>query len=131
VGLFLGLNWLGRLILPSLAQGKAPAGIDGAATMFVQAFDLGILAPAAFLSAFWLLRRDRRGYLVGSVLLVKGAAEGLAVAAMGFNMLRAGVAESLPMILGFLALALCAIAIGSRAVASAGVRASARSGSPR
>jgi hypothetical protein len=30
VGLFLGFNWLGRLILPSLAQGRAPANIDGA-----------------------------------------------------------------------------------------------------
>jgi hypothetical protein len=131
VGLFLGLNWLGRLILPSLAQGRAPAGIDGASTMFVQAFDLGILVPAAFLSAFWLLRRDRRGYLVGSVLLVKGAAEGLAVAAMGFNMLRLGVAESLPMVLGFLALALCALVIGALAVASAGVRPGARQAAPR
>jgi hypothetical protein len=41
---------------------------------------------------------------------------------MGFNMLRVGVTESLPMILGFLALALCAILLGSKAVASAGLQ---------
>ena len=122
VGLFLGLNWLGRIVLPSLLTGRPPEGIDGGSTLFVQAFDLGILVPAAALSAFWLFRRDRRGYIAGSVLLVKGAAEGLAVAAMGFNMLRVGVAESLPLILCFLALAICALVIGTKAVLSAGFR---------
>jgi len=116
------LNWLGRIVLPSLLTGRPPEGIDGGSTLFVQAFDLGILVPAAALSAFWLFRRDRRGYIAGSVLLVKGAAEGLAVAAMGFNMLRVGVAESLPLILCFLALAICALVIGTKAVLSAGFR---------
>ena len=122
VGLFLGLAWLGRMVIPSLLTGLAPTGLDAGSTLFVQAFDLGILVPAAALSAFWLFRRDRRGYIAGSVLLVKGAAEGLAVAAMGFNMLRVGVTESLPLILGFLALAVCALVIGWKAVASAGFR---------
>jgi len=48
-------------------------------------FDLGILVPAV--------------PFTGNVLLVKGTAEGLAVSAMGFNMLRVSVTESLPMIL--------------------------------
>ena len=74
--------------------------------------DLGILVPAAFLSAWWLLRRDPRGYLLGTVLVVKGAAEGLAVAAMGLSMLREGIAESLGLVLGFLALALAALGLG-------------------
>jgi hypothetical protein len=121
VALFLGLAWLGRILQPLIAGDGAPGDIDAASTLFVQAFDLGILVPAAALSAFWLIRRDPRGYIAGSVLLVKGAAEGLAVAAMGFNMLRVGVTESLPMILCFLALALCAIIIGARAIASAGL----------
>lgn len=112
IGLFLGLNWLGRIVLPSLAGGLPPQGLESYSTLFVQALDLGILVPAALVSAFWLFRRDPRGYLLGSVLIVKGAAEGLAVAAMGFNMLRAGVAESLPLILCFLALALAALGLG-------------------
>ena len=120
VGLFLGLAWLGKIVIPSLLTGRAPEGLDAGSTLFVQAFDLGILVPAAALSAFWLFRRDRRGYIAGTVLLVKGAAEGLAVSAMGFNMLRVGVTESLPMILCFLALALSALLIGGKAVASAG-----------
>ncbi|TFG80090.1 MAG: hypothetical protein E4H20_11320, partial [Spirochaetales bacterium] len=122
IGFFLGLTWLGKIVLPSLASGLAPSGIDASSTLFVQAFDLGILVPVAALSAFWLIKRDRRGYLAGTVLLVKGSAEGLAVVAMGFNMLRVGVTESLPMILSFLVLALCAFAIGARAVWSAGLR---------
>lgn len=120
VALFLGLAWLGRIVPPLVSGDGAPTVIDAASTLFVQAFDLGILVPAAALSAVWLFRRDPRGYVAGSVLLVKGAAEGLAVAAMGFNMLRVGVTESLPMILCFLALAFCAMAIGAKAVASAG-----------
>ena len=121
VALFLGLAWLGRIVPPLVSGSGAPEVIDAASTLFVQAFDLGILVPAAALSAFWLFLRDPRGYVAGSVLLVKGAAEGLAVAAMGFNMLRVGVTESLPMILCFLALALAAITIGARAIASAGL----------
>jgi hypothetical protein len=121
VGLFLALAWLGRILGPLLSRGTAPAAIDAGSTLFVQAFDLGILVPAAILSALWLLRDDPRGYIAGSVLIVKGAAEGLAVAAMGFNMLRVGVSESLPMILGFLVLAISAMVIGAKAVSSAGL----------
>ena len=120
LALFLGLAWVGRILQAVLAGEGAPVGIDAASTLFVQAFDLGILVPAALISAFWLLKRDRRGYIAASVLLVKGAAEGLAVAAMGFNMLRVGVKESLPMILVFLSLALLALVIGTKAVMSAG-----------
>jgi len=61
------------------------AGIDAGSTLFVLDFDLGILVPAV--------------PFTGNVLLVKGTAEGLAVSAMGFNMLRVSVTESLPMIL--------------------------------
>ena len=120
VGLFLGLNWLGGLVLPSLRDGRAPAGLEAAPTLFVQAFDLGILVPVAGLAAFWLLRRDPRGYLVGGVLLVKGAAEGLAVAFMGFSMRAEGIEAPLAMVLGFLALALGAIVLGALALRSVG-----------
>lgn len=113
VGFFLAFNWLGGVVLPSLATGRVPKGLDSYSTLFVQAMDLGILVPAALLSGLWLFRRDPRGYLLGSVLIVKGAAEGLAVAAMGLSMLKAGIRESLPLVLGFLALALAAMGIGT------------------
>jgi hypothetical protein len=128
VGLFLGLNWLGGIVLPSLLGGKAPAGLDASSTLFVQAFDLGILVPVACLSAFWLLRRDPRGYLLGSVLLVKGAAEGLAVAFMGFSMRADGIDAPLAMVLGFLALALGALVLGALALRSVGFKAEAGMG---
>ncbi|MDX9899680.1 MAG: hypothetical protein RBT62_12235, partial [Spirochaetia bacterium] len=120
VALFLGLAGVGRIVQALLSGVGAPVVIDAASTLFVQVFDLGILVPAALLSAFWLLRKDKRGYMVATVLMVKGAAEGLAVATMGFNMLRVGVKESVPMILVFLLLALLALVIGTRAVMSAG-----------
>lgn len=120
LALFLGLAWVGRIVQALLSGEGTPMVIDAASTLFVQAFDLGILVPAALISAFWLLRKDKRGYMVATVLMVKGAAEGLAVATMGFNMLRVGVKESVPMILVFLLLALLALVIGTRAVMSAG-----------
>lgn len=124
VGAFLGLAWVGGRVLPALNRGRPPEGLEAYTTLAVQAFDLGILVPAALVSAFWLLRRDPRGFLLGSVLLVKGAAEGLAVSAMGLNMLRTGAAgaESLPMLAVFIGLAAAALAVGTRAVRSAGLR---------
>jgi hypothetical protein len=112
VAFFLGFNWLGSIILPSLLGARVPAGLDAAGTLFVQSFDLGILVPAAALGAFWLLRRDPRGLVLGTVLLVKGSAEGFAVAAMGFSMLASGISEALGLVLGFLALALGALVLG-------------------
>lgn len=120
VGLFLALNWLGGLVLPSLLGGRAPAGMDDGGTLFVQALDLGVLVPVAFLATFWLFRRDRRGYVLGAVLMVKGAAEGLAVAAMGLSMRASGIEAPLPLVLGFLALALAALALGALCLRSAG-----------
>lgn len=120
IGLFLALNWLGSIVLPSLTSGRPPKGLEAYSTLFVQALDLGVLVPAAFVTAFWLFRCDHRGFLLGTVLMVKGTAEGLAVATMGFNMLRLGISESLPMVLGFLALSLLCLGLAVKAVASAG-----------
>ncbi|MDP3178587.1 MAG: hypothetical protein Q8M76_11850, partial [Spirochaetaceae bacterium] len=122
---FLGLNWVMGIVLPALRSGAEPAGLDCYHTLFVQAIDVAVLVPAGIVCAVWLARRSARGYLLGAVIAVKGAAEGLAVAAMGFNMIRTGVAEaasSLPMVLGFLALALSALVVGTLALKSVGFK---------
>lgn len=121
VALFLCLNWLGGIVLPSLLGARAPAGLESYSTLFVQALDLGVLVPFAGLSAFWLLRRDPRGLVLGTILSVKGAAEGLAVAAMGFSMLAEGIEGSLPLVLGFLGLALLSLFLALRALGSLGL----------
>ena len=87
----LGLMWLGRIV-PSLASGAVPPGLDSYSTLFVQAGDLGLLVPLFVLSGVLLLRRHPTGYLLAAVMLVKGATFGLALVAMivAMDLLGAG-----------------------------------------
>jgi hypothetical protein len=71
-GVLLALLWLGRII-PALLNGSVPVGLESYSTLFVQAGDLGLVVPLAILSGALLLRRRPVGYLLASVLLVKGA----------------------------------------------------------
>jgi hypothetical protein len=89
-GAVLALLWLGRIV-PALLAGTVPAGLESYSTLFVQAGDLGLLVPLALLTGVLLLRRDPVGYLLVSVLLVKGATFGLALVAMMLSMAAAGV----------------------------------------
>ncbi len=90
-GALLALLWLGRII-PALLSGSVPVGLESYSTLFVQAGDLGLVVPLAILSGALLLRRRPVGYLLASVLLVKGATFGLALVAMMLSMAAAGVA---------------------------------------
>lgn len=89
-GGLLMLLWLGR-ILPSLGTNKPPVGLESYSTLFVQAGDLGLVVPLAFLAGILLLRRSPVGYLLASVVLVKGTTLGLALVAMILSMAAAGV----------------------------------------
>ncbi len=97
-GAFLLLAWLGR-ILPPLVQGGTPV-LENATTLVIQAMDLGLVTPAAFLAGFLLLRRRPWGYLLAAVLLMKFLTMGTAVSVMGLNLLRLGMPVS-PVELGF------------------------------
>jgi hypothetical protein len=77
----LTLMWLGRIV-PNLAAGTPPPGLESYSTLFVQAGDLGIVVPLAFLSGVLLLRRSPTGFLLAGVMLVKGATFGLALIGM-------------------------------------------------
>jgi hypothetical protein len=103
-GGFLLLAWLGR-ILPPLLQNQDPL-LENTTTLVIQAMDLGLIVPLAFLSANLLMRRNPWGYLLASVSVLKFLTMGTAVASMGVNMALSGVAVS-PIELGvFPALAL-------------------------
>jgi hypothetical protein len=90
-GGMLMLLWLGRIV-PALAAGMVPTGLESYSTLFVQAGDLGLVAPLAVLTGVLLLRRHHAGYLLAGVLLVKGTTFGLALIAMMIAMAIAGVA---------------------------------------
>jgi len=92
VGGFLLLAWLGRIIPPLLRAETPP--LENTTGLFIQALDLALIVPLAFVSGILLLRRNAWGYLLASVFVMKIITMGLAVTAMGFNMVLAGVAVS-------------------------------------
>ena len=104
VGGFLSLAWLGRIV-PALFQNQTPV-LENATTMVIQFMDLALIVPLAFLGGFLLLRRNPWGYLLSSIMLAKSVTLGLAVSAMGFNMARMGVPDSLGIMIPFLVITL-------------------------
>jgi hypothetical protein len=89
-GVLLTLLWLGRIV-PAMLSGSPPAGLESYSTLFVQAGDLGLVVPLAFVTGVLLLRRRSIGYLLAGMLLIKGATLGLALLAMIVSMALADV----------------------------------------
>lgn len=88
---FLLLAWLGRIV-PALRAGTPPYGLESYTTLVIQGLDLGLIVPAAAIGGAQLLKRRPLGYLLASIVLVKGLTLALAVSAMAVNMKLAGVA---------------------------------------
>jgi hypothetical protein len=93
IGVMLALMWLGRIV-PGLIAGTPPAGLANMTTLVIQTMDLGIVVPAALLSAVLLLRRAALGYLLAAIVLVKGFSMGAAITAMVVGQMLAGVTVS-------------------------------------
>jgi len=100
IGAFLLLAWLGR-ILPPILQDQTPL-LENATTMVIQAMDLGLILPLAVLAGILLLRRSAWGYLLASVALMKGMTMGIAVSAMGINMILQGAPQGTEALIPFL-----------------------------
>lgn len=90
VGVFLCFAWLG-LVVPPFFSGKPPAGLESAITMVIQSMDLGIIVPAAVISAVLLLKKKAWGFTLSTVLLIKIIGMGTALIAMIINQMLAGV----------------------------------------
>lgn len=104
IGAFLSLMWLGRIISP-LLNGTSPA-LENTTTLVIQAMDLVLIVPLAVLGGILLLKHSAWGYLLGSVFILKTITMGLGVSAMGINMARRGVPDSLGILIPFLAITL-------------------------
>jgi hypothetical protein len=100
IGAFLTLTWLMRVLSP-LMQGTPPL-LDNGITMVIQAMDLSLIVPLAFLAGILLLRQSAWGYLLTSVFVLKAVALGLAVSAMVVNMTLAGTPEGAGIAIPFL-----------------------------
>ncbi len=94
VGGFLLFAWLGR-IGPALMTNQPPIGLESYTTLIIQVLDLVLIMPTAFLSGILLWKQRPWGYLLASIVLVKGFTMLLAVSAMAVNMIRAGVQVSI------------------------------------
>jgi hypothetical protein len=94
VGGFLLLAWLGRIV-PALLANQPPLGLESYTTLIIQALDLGVVMPTAFLSGVLLWKKSAWGYLLSSVILIKGVTLALAVSAMAVNMILSGVQVSI------------------------------------
>lgn len=90
VALFLTLAWLGLVASPSLTW-TPPNGLESAITMVIQALDLGIIVPTAFITATLLIKKQAWGYALSSVMLLKILTMGAALIAMIIGQILAGV----------------------------------------
>jgi hypothetical protein len=87
-GAFLLLAWLGRIV-PTL--NSRTVALENTTTMVIQAMDLGLILPLAFVSGILLLRRSAWGYLLASVAVMKMLTLGASVSAMAINMALQGL----------------------------------------
>ncbi len=105
VGGFLLLAWLGRIV-PALRANQPPPGLESYTTLIIQALDLGLVMPLAFLSGILLWKKNAWGYLLAAVILIKGVTLAIAVSAMAVNMILAGVQVSIGELIMFPAIAI-------------------------
>ncbi len=113
VALFLGINWTSRA-LGFLATGRVPPDIlnSGLPTAIVYAIDLSLLVPALAVAGALLWKRRPWGYVLGTVLMVKGATYPMALIAMGIFAARAdvpGAWDMMPFWIVFAAISLVAL----------------------
>ena len=90
VAVFLTLAWLGLVASPSLTW-TPPNGLESAITMVIQALDLGIIVPTAFITASLLIKKQAWGYTLSSVMLLKILTMGAALISMIIVQFLAGV----------------------------------------
>lgn len=100
IAFMLFMMWMGR-IAPSLIAGSIPIGLEHYNTLVIQAMDLGIIIPVAALSGIMIIRRKPLGYLLSSVVIIKGLTMLTAITAMLVGMINAGVEVSIVEMLVF------------------------------
>ncbi len=100
VAFAIGMLWLEK-IAPSVFQEAVPAGLEHYTTLVIQGMDLGIVVPTAVLSGMLLIRRKPFGYLLSSVIILKGITMLTAISAMMINMALHSVKMSIAEIIIF------------------------------
>lgn len=90
IGVVIGLMWLG-IIFQGLRTGTTPEIVEHYTTLVIQAMDLGIVVPTAIFSGILLIQKQPLGYLLSSIVIVKGTMMLIAILAMIANQAIEGV----------------------------------------
>ena len=110
IGIVVLLMWL-ALIVPPLMNGERPAALETYTTLVIQALDLGVIAPMAFITGMLLLKKDAWGYALASLILIKGITLGTGVLSMVLFMAMDGVEIVIPQAIAFIVLTLGALVL--------------------
>jgi hypothetical protein len=87
-GIGIGILWIGTIIS---SFGKSPYILEHYSTLVIQGLDLGFIVPIAILSGILLIKNSSLGYLLTSVVIIKGATLLLAIGMMIIFMVFSGV----------------------------------------
>lgn len=93
ISLMLLLMWGGR-IAPSFDGRTPPLGLEHYTTLVIQALDLGVVVPLGVMAAVLLWQRKPWGYMLASLVLIKGLTLLLGICAMIVAQALAGVTMS-------------------------------------
>ena len=88
------LLWISKII-PTMIKGIVPVGLEHYTTLVIQGLDLGFIVPTALLSGVLLIKKKPFGYLLSSVIIMKGFTMGAALTAMIIGQYLAGVSMSI------------------------------------
>ncbi|WP_341877565.1 hypothetical protein [Defluviitalea saccharophila] len=100
IGVMIGMLWLGK-IAPSIIGDKVPVGLEHYTTLVIQGMDLGIIVPTAILSGIFLIKRKAIGFLLSSVIIIKGITMLTSISAMIINQALNGVNMSMAEVILF------------------------------
>lgn len=90
IGIMIGLMWLAKIV-PSIINNSVPVGLEHYTTLIIQAMDLAFVMPLAILSGILLIKKNRFGYLLSSIMIIKGSALLISITAMIVGQMIAGV----------------------------------------
>ncbi|KRQ87615.1 hypothetical protein ABG79_00416 [Caloramator mitchellensis] len=100
IAFILGIMWLG-LTVPTALNETIPPVLEHYTTLVIQAMDLGFIVPVSIIAGLLLLKQKPFGYLLTSIMIIKGLTMGTALTAMIIGQIMAGVAVPLPVIVIF------------------------------
>ncbi|MCL6605324.1 MAG: hypothetical protein K6T94_20880 [Paenibacillus sp.] len=93
IGFVIAMMWLGKIVNP-LINGAVPDILEHYTTLTIQALDLGIIVPLAVITGYMVIRRQSFGYLLASVVIIKGVMLLTSISAMLGAMIYVGVEVS-------------------------------------